>query len=146
MRTSAVVIGVVSLVGTAALSWLAPPNAAAENPVCLPSGVCAFYSPSRHISCEVDFQRAEITDSAYCQWEDGGTGFSATLSTAGEVTPCLQGSCLGNAGVDTPVLEYGQTAAIGPYVCRSETSGVTCTVTPSGKGFTINQSGITPID
>ncbi|WP_406813564.1 hypothetical protein [Mycobacterium sp. M23085] len=120
----------------------APPRAFADKPACTASA-CAFLSPSRNISCEVDYQRgAGIPDETYCQTNEPPA--SVRLSTTGVVTNCTGVSCLGNAGIGTPVLAYGQTAGVGPFTCVSQTDGVTCTV-DSGRGFTISNGGITPI-
>ncbi len=52
-------------------------------------------------------------------------------------------SCLSNGPVGEPVLAYGQSRGIGPFMCHSEQSGMTCTA--NGKGFTISSSGIVPV-
>lgn len=117
-------------------------RATADNAACTAS-VCAFLSPSRNISCEIDYQRAPgIPDEAYCQTTEPPA--SVRLSTTGAVTNCTGMSCLGNPGIGTPVLAYDHTAGVGPFTCASKTEGVTCTV-PSGHGFTISNTGITPI-
>lgn len=118
------------------------PTAAADNPACTAS-VCAFLSPSRNISCEVDYQRDPgIPDEAYCQTNEPPQ--SVHLSTGGVVTSCKGVSCLGNAGEGTPVLAYDQTAGVGPFSCTSKADGVTCTVA-SGHGFTISSAGIASV-
>jgi hypothetical protein len=122
--------------------WVGAPRAIADNPACTAS-MCAFLSPSRNISCEVDYQRDPgIPDEAYCQTREPPA--SVRLTTTGAVTNCTGVSCLGNAGIGTPVLAYGQSAAVGPFSCASKADGVTCTVS-SGHGFTISDAGITPI-
>jgi hypothetical protein len=120
---------------------LGMPAAAADRPVCTASE-CAFLSPSRNISCEVNYQRDGLTDDAYCQTMEPAQ--SATLSANGVLKPCNGTSCLGNAAENTPTLAYGQSASIGPFSCTSQQDGVTCTVS-SGKGFTISNAGITNI-
>lgn len=134
---------VITALGVAVVGcWAVAPRAIADNPACTAS-TCAFLSPSRNISCEVDYRRdAGIPDEAYCQTNEPPA--SVRLSTAGAVTNCTGVSCLGNAGIGTPVLAYGQTAAVGPFSCASQADGVTCTV-PSGHGFTISNAGITPL-
>ena len=121
--------------------WVGVPQATADNPVCAAT-FCSFYSPSRNISCELDYQRGSgISDETYCQTETPPQ--SVHMTTDGTFKTCTGSSCLGNAGQGTPALAYGQTAGVGPFSCRSEDSGVTCTVT-SGRGFTISNAGITP--
>ncbi|WAJ45396.1 hypothetical protein OK015_02380 [Mycobacterium sp. Aquia_216] len=118
------------------------PVATADNPACTAS-VCAFLSPSRNISCEVNYKRDPgISDEAYCQTNEPPQ--SAHLSAGGVVTSCKGVSCVGNAGEGTPVLGYDQTVGIGPFSCTSKPDGVTCTVS-SGNGFTISNAGITSI-
>ncbi len=49
--------------------WVGVPQATADNPVCTAT-FCSFYSPSRNISCELDYQRGSgIPDETYCQTE-----------------------------------------------------------------------------
>jgi hypothetical protein len=118
------------------------PRAAADNPVCTATW-CAFLSPSRNVSCEIDYQRGNgIPDETYCQTDSPPQ--SVHMSANGVSKTCAGESCLGNAGQGTQTLVYGQTAGIGPFGCVSETKGITCTVS-SGRGFTISNSGITPV-
>jgi hypothetical protein len=118
------------------------PQAAADNPACTAS-MCAFLSPSRNISCEINYHRdAGISDEVYCQ--TNAPPQSVHLSTGGVVTSCTGVSCVGNPGIGTPTLAYDQTAGVGPFSCTSKPDGVTCTVSP-GHGFTISNAGITPI-
>ncbi|BBX63992.1 hypothetical protein MSAS_31660 [Mycobacterium saskatchewanense] len=121
--------------------WPALPRAAADNPVCTPTE-CSFLSPSHNISCEVNFKRNEIPDETYCQTNSPPQ--SVTMTTSGSFKTCTGDSCLGNAAQGTPTLAYGQNAGVGPFNCRSETDGVTCTVT-SGRGFTLSTAGITSV-
>ncbi|BBY23616.1 hypothetical protein [Mycobacterium stomatepiae] len=117
------------------------PAATADKPACSATE-CTFLSPSRNISCEVNYQRAGLSDDAYCQTMNPPQ--SVQLSATGVVTPCKGTSCLGNPAEDTPTLGYDQTAGVGPFTCTSKPDGVTCTVS-SGKGFTISNAGITPV-
>ena len=92
----------------------------------------AFLSPSGHISCEME-------DIVYCQTFSPPQ--SVHMSADGALTPCTGEGCVGNPGIGTPILAYGQSANHGPFNCVSQTEGVTCTVA-SGRGFTISTSGI----
>lgn len=122
--------------------YLGTPPAMADAPMCS-QGWCSFLSPSRNIGCEMDYQRGSgIPDETYCQSQSPAQ--SVRLSTDGTFKSCNGESCLGNAGEGTPTLAYGQTAWLGPFSCRSEAGGVTCKVV-SGRGFTISNSGITPV-
>jgi hypothetical protein len=121
------------------------PTAAADNPICS-TNACSFYSPSHNISCEIDYQRgAGMPDSAYCQISRPQPAQqSVHMDPSGAYSVCAGETCLGNPGLGQPTLPYGQTAALGPFSCLSEATGVTCTV-PSGRGFKIASSGITPV-
>ncbi|MEM6110014.1 hypothetical protein AAHS21_27850 [Mycobacterium sp. 050272] len=134
---------VVATIGSIVLgSWVSMPPAAADNPVCTAS-LCAFLSPSRNISCEVNYKRdPSLPDEVYCQTFSPEQ--SAHLSTGGVVTSCKGVSCVGNPGENTPTLAYDQTASVGPFSCTSKSDGVTCTVS-GGKGFTISTAGITSV-
>jgi hypothetical protein len=125
----------------------APPAATAPTPssatALLPMQTAQggeFLSPSGNISCEVDYNRDGET-AAYCQ--TGTPAQSVTMSANGSYTTCTGVQCLANAGIDTPTLAYGTATGVGPFVCASATTGVTCTV--DGKGFQISRSGITAV-
>jgi hypothetical protein len=135
----------IAATGIVAVGWCAGmPDAAADNPICS-ADACSFYSPSHSISCEIDYQRgAGIPDTTYCQIASPQPmQQSVHMDPTGAFTVCTGETCLGNPGLGQGTLAYGQTAGIGPFSCRSEVSGVTCTVA-SGRGFTISSSGITP--
>lgn len=134
---------VIATMGLAVIAGgLGIPQAAADNPVCIPN-VCSFYSPTHSIDCEIDYQRGDgITDAAYCQTE--APPQSIRMSTDGTFKTCSGVSCLGNSGQDTGTLAYGQSATLGPFSCRSEVGGVTCTVT-SGRGFSVSREGVKPV-
>ena len=99
-----------------------------------------FLSPSGNISCEVNF--SPTSQGALCLTLSPPR--SVNMTVQGTLTQCVGVQCLSNAGVDTPTLAYGTATGVGPFRCVSATTGITCTVT-SGKGFTINTAGITPI-
>ncbi len=100
----------------------------------------SFLTPSRNISCEINSRQSDnAPDSTYCQ--SNTPPQSVQLSADGTATICNGESCLGNPGIGTPVLGYGQRSSLGPFTCMSDTGGVTCTVA-SGRGFTISNSGI----
>ena len=134
---------VVAAMGIAVVGgWVGIPRAAADNPVCTATW-CNFLTPSRNLGCEMDYGRGQgMPDHTYCQTDSPPQ--TVRMSTDGSFKTCTGASCLGNSGQGTPTLSYGQTAGVGPFNCRSEASGVTCTVT-SGRGFTISNAGITPV-
>ncbi len=96
-----------------------------------------FLTPSGNISCEVDYHRAGVPDAAYC--ETLTPSRSVTLSVTGTYTTCTGQQCQSNAGEGTPTLAYGTATGVGPFLCQSATTGVTCTT--GGKGFIISASG-----
>lgn len=102
----------------------------------------AFLSPTRNISCEINYRRQGLPDEAFCFALSRPE--SATLNPDGTFSVCTGESCLANAAENTPTLGYGQTMTNGPFTCRSEVGGVTCTVA-SGRGFTISSAAITPV-
>jgi hypothetical protein len=78
---------------------------------------------------------------AYCQTATPAQ--SVNMNVTGTYTTCAGLQCLGNSGIGTPTLAYGQATGVGPFVCESATTGMTCTA--DGKGFLISSSGITPV-
>lgn len=110
---------------------LAPPAAADQN---------AFLTPSHNISCEINIRQPyNAPDDTYCQ--SNTPPQSVQLSADGTMSICNGESCLGNPGLGTATLGYGQSSSLGPFNCVSDIGGVTCTVA-SGRGFTISNSGI----
>jgi hypothetical protein len=100
-----------------------------------------FFSPSGNISCEVNYHRDGVPDGAYCQ--TGTPAQSVHMDVTGSYTTCTGQQCLGNAGEGTPTLGYGTETGVGPFLCKSATTGVTCTA--GGRGFQISTSGITSV-
>lgn len=100
-----------------------------------------FLSPSDNISCEIDYNRPGVASMAYCQTTTPAA--SVHMDVTGSYTTCTGEQCLGNAGINTPTLAYGTATGVGPFVCTSASTGVTCTA--NGKGFSISRSGITPV-
>ncbi len=98
-----------------------------------------FFSPSGNISCEVDYHRPGVPDAAYC--ETLTPTRSVTMSVTGTYTTCTGQMCESNAAEGTPTLGYGKETGVGPFLCESATTGVTCTA--GGRGFQISTSGIT---
>jgi hypothetical protein len=99
-----------------------------------------FLSPSGNISCEVDYQRAGLTQ-VFCQTATPAR--SVRMGVAGKYTTCTGERCLGNPGTGTPTLAYGRATGVGPFRCESAATGVTCLV--GGRGFRISTSGMTPV-
>jgi hypothetical protein len=134
-----VIVAVALLLGVLVLvPAVAAPRAAADTP-----DVQFFKSPSGNIQCEIDFHRSGVPDGAYCMSINPPQ--HVLIGPDGTLTDvCTNNtSCLSNGPVGEPVLPYGQSKGIGPFVCHSEQSGMTCTA--NGKGFTISSSGIVPV-
>src|ERR1035437_3923693 len=122
---------------TPPMEAVAEPTAPTDRPL---TTTADFLTPTANISCEINYQRSGVADGTYCQTLSPPQ--SATMSTDGTYTTCTGPNCVGNPGVGTPTLAYGDTAQVGPFSCVSAVSGVTCTV--AGRGFTIARSGIAP--
>ena len=101
-----------ALVLVVAGGWAGVPQAAADNPVCTQTW-CAFLTPSRNLSCEIDYRRGSgIPDETYCQTNSPPQ--SVHMSSDGSFKPCTGDSCLGNPGQGTATLAYGQAAVSAP--------------------------------
>jgi hypothetical protein len=101
-----------------------------------------FLSPSKNISCEIDFNFGPSAQSqTLCLTLSPAR--SVVLRTDGSLTECSGQSCLSNAGEGTPTLAYGQSITLGPFSCQSSAAGITCTL-HMGAGFRIASSGVTP--
>ena len=90
-------------------------------------------------------------DSVFCAWSDGERAHTVKMLANGALDPCINpavnlvDNCKSTPLGVVPALGYGQTAALGPFTCLAEAQAVTCTVAPTGKGFTMNSSGILPV-
>lgn len=116
------------------------PVAAADTPICPQVGAfCGFYSPTHRIDCEVNTGGRTGPDSVYCKTLEPAQ--SASMDDRGTVTTCSGQSCVGDAAEGTPTLAYGQTVSLGPFLCLSERTGMTCTAA-HGRGFVISTAGI----
>ena len=96
--------------------------------------VASFISPSRNLSCEM------AGSSVYCQSVE--RPHSVRMGLDGRLSVCPGTRCLGDPAENTSVLAYGRQLTVGRFHCLSQQSGVTCTVTPSGKGFLIDREGV----
>ena len=124
----------------AATATVTLPVAAADTPICPQVGAfCGFYSPSHRIDCEVNTGGRTGPDSVYCKTLEPAQ--SASMDDRGTVTTCSGQSCVGDAAEGTPTLAYGQTVSLGPFLCLSERTGMTCTAA-HGRGFVISTAGI----
>lgn len=102
-------------------------------------------SPSYNIWCDVGDE-----DQVFCVSKTPRR--AVTLTYDGAVKICSGTRCVRNNKVfqpGDPVLAYGQQDVQGPYLCKSERTGITCTLTrpgkADGKGFLINRDGVTRV-
>jgi hypothetical protein len=107
----------------------------------------SFFSPIHGLSCEMDDRGSAV--GVYCQ-SVSPPSHSVHMTLGGKLTICSGGTittshCLGNPGIGTPTLAYGEQVTVGPFRCRSQRAGVTCTVITSGKGFLITGARVKPI-
>ncbi len=137
-------LGSLTAVAAALLAPMALPvaPASADSPVCS-AKKCAFVSPNRTV-CVMS------PDNAGCGWTDGEKLFAVKLFPNGGLDPCLHllegygKKCDTYSPAGLPALGYGQPAVLGPFTCLVDAASVTCTASPSGRGFTINSAGVIP--
>lgn len=102
-----------------------------------------FRSPSGNIGCSQG-------DEGMVHCTSFDLPHTVSLSHDGTVRICNGRKCLGpnpstKVNPSVPVLAYGQQNKWAGFLCRSEKTGVTCTVQSgkgSGKGFLINRDGV----
>jgi hypothetical protein len=112
----------------------------------LPTKLFYFESPSHNIWCDSGDE-----GQAYCATKTPAS--SANLKLDGTLRMCAHRRCGGPAtfGAGDPVLAYGRVNEQGGFRCKSEVSGMTCTVILRGerfgfgKGFRISRSGVTRV-
>jgi hypothetical protein len=97
-----------------------------------------FSSPSGNIQCEVSSGKP-LGVYAYCQTFQPER--SVTMHADGRSSVC-SGGCAGNGPTDAFVLAYGTSERLGPFVCTSQTTGVRCVVSGTGRGFQISRQNI----
>ena len=97
-----------------------------------------FFSPSKNISCELDWHYAGLPAAAGCQTFTPLQ--SVRISPVGKIMRCSGVGCVGNPALNTAVLPYLTSIAIGPFLCTSRVDGVACSA--AGRAFLISRSGI----
>ena len=98
------------------------------------TSLASFHSPTGNISCRLS------AASVRCQSRQ--RPHSVTMNGSGQLTICRGARCLGNPAAGAATLGYGGRTTVGRFTCRSAFSGLTCTVTSSGRGFVINKDGV----
>ncbi len=97
-------------------------------------------SPTGNIVCEMYYGADVSNPEVHCATFSPPQ--TADMTVSGTVTACSGTKCaLGNPGFDVPTLAYGTATGVGPFLCMSAITGMTCTVA-GGKGFTISRSGV----
>jgi len=96
----------------------------------------AFRSPSGNLSCAMGGSLL------FCQSKK--SPHTVTMGVDGRFTRCDDRSCshFGSRVSRWPTLGYSKRVNVGPFRCVSQTTGVTCTVIRSRKGFLINRDGV----
>jgi hypothetical protein len=98
-----------------------------------------FYSPSKNISCEVS-SGGERGAYAFCQSVQKPR--SVTLSEQGTLKVCDGTKCLGDGPEEAFELGYGKSVRVGNFECTSKTTGMRCSVSPSGHGFELSRDAL----
>ena len=103
-------------------------------------GFRGFYSPSRNIFCGMidDQSYRHVSCTSYKAPQTVG------MDVNGKLKICQGHRCLPRCGCaeEAPKLGYGKHLTVGRFRCLSQRSGVSCTVTQSGKGFLINKISV----
>lgn len=110
--------------------------------------VADFTLPSKNISCSLSLGEATCWiasasftppgPAANCQWY----GQVVTLSVEGVALPCPdEQPRVGAEGIT--ILEYGQSTAVGAWLCTSSDRGVECSSLDDGTGFTLARASLT---
>ena len=100
-----------------------------------PSGniacLAADYGNGPYLQCEMTSQLQPPPDEV-CDFDWSGI----TMRASGPAEPlCASDTMRGELGADPPVLAYGETLVAGPFTCRSEETGLTCTNSDGGRLF-----------
>jgi hypothetical protein len=100
----------------------------------------SFYTPSQNIWCSL----GDSSDYRGVSCASVKAPQSVKMDASGQLKICQGRRCLGCGcrpdGI--PTLGYGKQITVGRFRCLSQSSGVTCKVIQSGKGFLISRAGI----
>lgn len=69
----------------------------------------------------------------------GAWGDRFIMTAGGDVVPSCHTDTIRSNEAQAPVLEYGQTKSIGTITCDSETTGLTCTDSSTGRFFSMSR-------
>lgn len=102
-----------------------------------------FRSPSGNIGCQMNARNVRC-DIRHHSYADPPTPGNCPLDYGDSVGVNLSGPgyfvCHGDTAIisSAPSVAYGSSTGIGPFVCDSEESGMKCTNTDTGNGFTLS--------
>jgi hypothetical protein len=99
-----------------------------------------FFSPDRKVSCEME----DPPTNGYYVYCNASFLHAAGLGPDGLAQICNSG-CLGMDDPSTPTLGYGKQITVGRFRCSSTTTGITCIVIQSRRGFLINDTKVIPV-
>jgi hypothetical protein len=95
-----------------------------------------FLSPTGNIACQME------TTFVICLLMNPPF-HKATLNRRGHTAICNGPACAGDLGEGKHgVLRYGHSIRVGRFRCTSRTTGMTCKVVTTGKGFRLNRTGV----
>jgi hypothetical protein len=95
-----------------------------------------FFSPSGNIACEME------TTFVICLLMNPPF-HKATLNRRGHTAICNGLKCSGDLGEGKHgTLRYGHSITVGRFRCTSRSTGMTCKVVKTGKGFRLNRTGV----
>lgn len=107
-----------------------------------------FLAPGQRIWCGISGWPAFCVGGASSPAATFPPPFGATLYRNGQVTLCSiptsQGGCAQNWDASAPVLQVGQEVRANNVLCKSERSGIHCSIASGahrGRGFVINAGG-----
>jgi hypothetical protein len=126
-------------------------TAGATTPAPAVTGASSFSLPSGNIACAMttDGVTCTIASITYSpppapQGCTGATGHVVTLDAHAVTFPCVDGPPPSVADTGVRVLEYGSSATVGEFTCKSAKDGVTCS-NGSGTGFRLARGSWTNI-
>ncbi len=114
----------------------APAGALSLPQILSPSGNIACQLGTDQVSCSIQERNPQAPGFNDC----GTTAFSIAINQEGAVSPCATGAPAAGQGTQ---LDYGQSTTVGDFACTSESVGMTCWHTGTGRGFTLAREGVT---
>jgi len=107
-----------------------------------------FLSPDRQVWCGFVPSSTEGPQE-FCGTRSAGQfaslALDGTLTVCDHPNPSLDEVCLQNFDDQAPVLNVGQASELRGFRCVALPQGMTCTVSETGKGFTMTADSVTPV-